>query len=247
MNVPDVASRSLVTIIGEGSMQAPTARAFHDSVRIDDRTFIWGGRKSLGDYHSRLELFSVNMLNGKWHQQTVAPPDTPTPCEGACSAAIGNTIYSFGGWTSSGACDELYKLDLNEMRWRRVIGRGLKPERKHGAGMCTVEGKLLVMGGYGPMPKARHPQAEYKEDSYDNGFGWTNELSEFDPHTDCWSALSVTDTRPSPRERHTLTGVNERLAVIFGGYDGKLLNDLWLLNYGNKAVPCCIGLCMRVT
>ena len=63
--------------------------------------FVWGGTTSKRDqHHSRLDMFSVNMLTGEWYQHTVIPPvtplDTPTPCQQACSAAIGNTIYSYG-------------------------------------------------------------------------------------------------------------------------------------------------------
>ena len=151
--------------------------------------FVWGGNTGKpGQYHSRLDLFSVNMLTGEWHQHTVTPPDTPTPCERACSAAIGNTIYSYGGHICSSpfrTCDELYKLNLEEMRWRRVEARGTTPEGRHGAGMCRLNGKLLLMGGYGPLPSqmAKHPQAQYKKNPYSEGRCWNNELFEFDPRT----------------------------------------------------------------
>ena len=146
--------------------------------------FVWGGRTSKeGQYHSRLDMFSVNMLTGECHQHTVTPPDMPPPCHGACSAAIGNTIYSYGGKISSSpfrTCDELYKLNLDEMRWRRVSTRGTKPEGRSVAGMCSVSGKLLLMGGYGPLPsQTNHPQAQY----FGKDCGRNNELFEFDPQT----------------------------------------------------------------
>ena len=147
--------------------------------------FVWGGRTiNLGQYHSRLDMFSVNMLTGEWHQHTVTPPDTPTPCERACSAAIGNTIYSYGGmirWSPFRTCDELYKLNLEEMRWTRVEARGTTPEGRSGAGMCRLNGKLLLMGGYGPL--AKHPQAQYKKDKFIESRSFNNELFEFNPET----------------------------------------------------------------
>jgi N-acetylneuraminic acid mutarotase len=180
------------------------------------------------------------MLSGEWREHTATPPDTPTPCHGACSAAIRNTIYSFGGWTSSKKhSDEFYKLDLDEMRWRKVEGGEIKPEGREGAGMCRVNGnsKLLLMGGYGRLPHTKHPQAQYKDNEHENGFGWNNELFEFDPCTDCWSALSVTGSKPSPRADHTLTTLDEKRAILFGGWDGeKSLNDLWLFDYGKKVL-----------
>ena len=151
--------------------------------------FVWGGQTiKLGQYHSRLDLFSVNMLTGEWHQHTVTPPDTPTPCEHACSAAIGDTIYSYGGmssWAPFRTCNELYKLNLEEMRWKRVEARGTTPEGRFGAGMCRLNGKLLLMGGFGPLPSqmAKHPQAQYKKNKGIEGHGWNNELFEFNPQT----------------------------------------------------------------
>ena len=151
--------------------------------------FVWGGNTGQWNkHHSRLDLFSVNMLTGEWHQHTVTPPDTPTPCQEACSAAIGNTIYSYGGEISSTpfrTCNELYKLNLEEMRWKRVEARGTTPEGRAGAGMCRLNGKLLLMGGFGPLPSqmAKHPQAQYKKNKAIEGRGWNNELFEFDPQT----------------------------------------------------------------
>ena len=153
--------------------------------------FVWGGRTIEPDkHHPRLDMFSVSMLTGEWHQHTVTvtPPDTPTPCERACSAAIGNTIYSYGGvsrWKPFRAHDEMYKLNLEEMRWRKVETRGTKPKERCGAGMCRLNGKLLLMGGYGSLPSqsAKHPQAQYKKNKDIESRGWNNELFEFDPQT----------------------------------------------------------------
>ena len=182
--------------------QTPPARLYHDSIVLKDTMFVWGGHTgNPGQHHSRLDMFSVNMLTGEWHQHTVTPPDTPPPCQQACSAAIGNTIYSYGGlsrWSPFTTHVELYKLNLEEMRWRTAEDRGMKPERRYDAGMCCVNRKLLLMGGYGPLPSqmAKHPQAEYKPGFIGKGCGWNNELFEFDPQTgDCiikqWYSLFI--------------------------------------------------------
>ena len=148
-----------------------------------DRLFIWGGNTGrLGQYHSRLDMFSVNMRTGKWLKYNITS-DTPLPCQDACTATIGNTIYSYGGeiaWTPFRVSGELYQLHLKDMRWKKVKAKGTKPEGRNGAGICSVNGKLLLMGGYGPLPSERkHPQVEYEVTA---GYGWNNELFEFDPH-----------------------------------------------------------------
>ena len=155
---------------------------------LEDRLFVWGRMTDAdGRYHSQSSFFSVDMLTGEVYPHNVTPSDTLPPCEGACSAAIGNTIYSYGGkisWSPYKTSDELYNLNLEDMKWRRVEATGTKPEARFGAGMCRVNGKLLLMGGYGPLPSERkHPQAEYKESTQVIGHGRSNDLFEFDPQT----------------------------------------------------------------
>jgi hypothetical protein len=221
--------------MAESQQEVPPARAGHESVLLDGRTFVWGGTKTGGGYHSRANVFSVNMLSRQWHEHPVTPPDTSTPCYGACSAAIGNTIYSFGGQTNEKCSDEFYNLDINEMRWRKTEVEGIKPDGRRGAGMCQINGKLLLMGGFGPITSRNHPQAQYKESEKCKDLGWNNELFEFDPQTKYWCAVSVTGSKPSPRQNHTLTAVDDKRAVLFGGSDGdNQLNDLWLFYYGTK-------------
>ena len=56
----------------------------------------------------------------------------------------------------------------------------------------------------------------------------------------CWSPVCVTGFKPSPREDHTLTAVDEKRAILFGGYDGqKKLNDVWLFDGEMKVVYSC--------
>ena len=55
----------------------------------------------------------------------------------------------------------------------------------------------------------------------------------------CWSPVSVTGFKPSPRSGHTLTAVDEKRAILFGGYNGERLNDVWLFDGERKVVSCC--------
>ena len=157
---------------------------------LNDRLFIWGGRANsiFFPYHSSLNVFSVRMPTGEWCQQNVTTSDRSLPCENACSASIGNTIYSYGGKAGENAVHvyaELYKLNSEDMSWTIVKTRGLKPEGRCGAAMCSMNRKLLLMGGYGPLPsKRKHPQAQYKSDSsMIDRVGWNDELFEFEPLT----------------------------------------------------------------
>jgi hypothetical protein len=213
----------------------PPARAYHESVVLEDTMFVWGGRTEKHNcYHSRLSIFGMNMLTGVWSEHSITPPVEPPPCDEACCGIIGNTIYSFGGEISFSpykASNELYKLNLEERQWRRVDTKGTRPEGRVGAAMCNMNGKLLLMGGHGPLPSVRrHPVADYKEDNNLSEYcGWNNELFEFDPETDSWNTVCVEGSKPCPRDGHTLTAMDEIKAVLFGGYNGeKPFNDMWL-------------------
>ena len=47
-------------------------------------------------------------------------------------------------------------------------------------------------------------------------------------------------SKPSARVGHTLTAVDEKRAILFGGFDGKKeLNDVWLFDGERKVVSCC--------
>ena len=47
----------------------------------------------------------------------------------------------------------------------------------------------------------------------------------------------MTGSEPSPRALHTLTAVDEKRVILFGGVDDqKYLNDLWLFDMQKKVV-----------
>ena len=95
----------------------PPPRGYHGSVVLNDRLFVWGGKADTLRQHSCLDLFSVHLLTGEWCQQTVTSSGTVPPCNEACTAAIGNTMYSYGGKVNEGiVSDELYKLNPKDMR-----------------------------------------------------------------------------------------------------------------------------------
>ena len=65
--------------------------------------------------------------------------------------------------------------------------------------------------------------------------------------SDCWSPVCVTGSKPSPRAGHTLTAVDEKRAILFGGGDGeKVLNDVWLFDGERKVVLIVLLFCVFV-
>jgi hypothetical protein len=176
--------------------EEPPSRSDHESLEVNNTMFIFGGRDSTGtgdivDFH---HLISIDMLTGERNQHTVTPSESESPDLSslwACSASIGNTLYTYGGlikWYPVTYSDELHKLNLDEMRWRRIDVKGIKPEKRMAAAMCKVKERLLLMGGYGPWPSQTNPnpnhsQAQYKKNKDDTVNCYNNELYQYDPST----------------------------------------------------------------
>lgn len=44
-----------------------------------------------------------------------------------------------------------------------------------------------------------------------------------------WKECKMPKTYPSPRYNHSACAVSDRQIIVFGGYDGNYLNDVWVL------------------
>ena len=62
--------------------------------------------------------------------------------------AIGNKLYLFGGAPKSGPMlNDLWKLDLGAMAWRRLQPAGEAPHVRCSHGAAAVGGDILFFGG----------------------------------------------------------------------------------------------------
>ena len=56
-------------------------------------------------------------------------------------------LWSFGGFTPSGHCGELFKLDVETKRWTTITTSGVSPSARSGHTMGSTDGFLWVFGG----------------------------------------------------------------------------------------------------
>jgi hypothetical protein len=172
-------------------------------VPVDDKGAVW-----------RLNL---DENDAKWERVPTTGDAPPPPCIAPAAAALGSSIFLFGGRTAidmqQGTLGDVYKLDTTTHRWETVWKREKQegddnaaanapaPRSYHAA--ASLGGKLFIFGGCGPS-------------------GRLNDLWAFDPDTRTWERMPdpPKDSVP-PRGGASLAALpaQQRLVVV-GGFDG---------------------------
>ena len=161
---------------------------------IGDNLHLWGGgpHPDLPKVHnndekrrltSQVEIF--NITTGKWDSKPTSG-DPPLGVVGYMCTTVNNKVYFFGGWCNHDLCyhNAIFQLDTSTYTWTQLQptdDRIAVMKRANGGMMSTEhEGQhcLLIIGGYGPMPFTRVPQAQYYQ--LPSGRISTNEHNLFD-------------------------------------------------------------------
>ena len=117
---------------------------------------------------SCVEVFRIE--SGDWKQQKTngAPP---LGVKGYGSAAVGDTLYFFGGYCNHYGCyhNSIHSLSTSSLHWVELsptTSEGGAPMRKDYCGTVAFkdgdEDILYVVAGWGPTPSYRQPGAHYK-------------------------------------------------------------------------------------
>eukprot|EP01147_Barroeca_monosierra_P008382 gene8383-10202_t len=149
----------------------------------------------------------------------------PAPRLNHAAAIVGQDLYIFGGFEDGEAKNDLYKLDLQKMKWTPILvcvptvqntqEVPNSPTRRCNHSMTACGQNLFVFGGRG---------------------GETllfNDLHCFDTETNTWKALTPTGQPPSPRDFHTTAVCNEKI-YVFGG--AKEIESQNVFEYYNDVV-----------
>ena len=128
-----------------------------------------------------------------------------------------NRVLVFGGFSSTSVLDETWEFSLDAgPQWRMLAFDGDIPPARYGhtAIVEPVRDRMLVFGGYGADGAPPDDPASL----------WELELA----GPPAWNLIQVPGTPPSPRSNHSAIydPVRDRM-VVFGGYYGQDLNDLW--------------------
>ena len=128
----------------------PAVRWGHITVVVDHKAYMWGGALKTWPMimypSSEVEIFDIRTAS--WEQKIAVGNPPPALVWVAC-AAIGNTIYTYGGWDGYSFYNTFYKLDLTAMEWSEVTPSNPSngPSRKMGCGAATYGDNILALFG----------------------------------------------------------------------------------------------------
>ena len=122
--------------------------------------------------------------SGDWiRRETSGTP--PLGVDGYCCAAVGDSLYYFGGYCGHDKCyhNSVHKLSTSSFQWMMLspsTSESRAPMRKRGSGMVAFrdseEDILCLVAGCGSTPSHRQPGAHYETD---HGYNWCNEQHMF--------------------------------------------------------------------
>ena len=160
----------------------PQPRSGHTTLCVDGHLYMWGGwMDGIPEVHDSPEkrefLSSVDVFQsdcGDWiRRETSGTP--PLGVRGYCCAAVGDSLYYFGGYCGHDKCyhNSVHKLSTSRsLQWTMLspsTSESGAPMRKVNSGMVAFrdgeEDILCVVAGIGPTPTHRQPGAQYKTDN----------------------------------------------------------------------------------
>ena len=130
------------------------------------------------------------------------------------SALADGTAVLFGGWDGGALLNDVYTLTVSgtSATWASLSSDGATPSGRSSHSMTALaDGTVVLFGGY---------DGALLNDVYTLTVSGTSAT---------WASLSIDGATPSGRYYHTMTALADGTAVLFGGYDGARLNDVYTL------------------
>ncbi|NXJ24885.1 RABEK protein, partial [Dicrurus megarhynchus] len=128
----------------------PQPRTFHtSSAAIGARLFVFGGGDKGAEpvKDQRLHVFDTATLT--WSQ-----PDThgdpPSPRHGHAMVAVGTKLFIHGGLAGDVFYNDLFCIDINDMRWVKIPAIGDVPGGRASHSSAVFQDHLYIFGGIGP-------------------------------------------------------------------------------------------------
>jgi hypothetical protein len=124
-----------------------------------------------------------------------------------CSAIVGNEMFIFGGENAKDEMlNDLYKLDLQTLKWTNFHSFGQVPEPRRYSTLVAKGKTLILFGG-------RDEQVRM------------NDMWMFNCLSENWTPIQTYGEIPSLRSAHTCEILGDSM-FIFGGMDGNKINQI---------------------
>ncbi|KAK2569848.1 Acyl-CoA-binding domain-containing protein 4 [Acropora cervicornis] len=132
------------------SGKPPSPRCDHASAVVGERFYILGGSGGQKLWYNDLHFFDTVTL--RWENVSVSGHLPHARSLHTISAHHSKDIYLFGGSNDKAIkvttpFDDIQKLSLSKLKWKKLICGGTQPERRLGHTAVFVYGQLVIFGG----------------------------------------------------------------------------------------------------
>jgi len=202
---------------------SPAGRIEHVAVLdpVRDRLIVFAGKTGTAYFN---DLWSLDLTTLEWSPlEALGTPPPPLETRGVYDP-VRDRIVFFGGYRPENLdLDSLWALSLaGTPAWTPLVAAGpAPPVRSAHAMIYDPEGdRVVVLGGI------RHPSS-YRNDV------WSLSLAGLPT----WTQILSDAPLPPRRYGHNVVYVpNSRRMVVFGGFNGVYMNDLWSLDLDGPPV-----------
>lgn len=185
---------------------------------------------------SELYTFSVDAL--AWSRVDHASGTVPEKRSGHGSCAVRHCMLIYGGWSTSGKCDDCHSFDTETATWAVVDVGATGPRWGHSQlGIAAVPSwQVFVFGGSGP-PARDEKDATEDPDAAESVFLATTSVLDMGKRR--WTQLTGGGGGgPAPRADAAMAydPTSSRL-IMHGGWANSWLGDIWTMSVASVIGP----------
>lgn len=145
----------------------------------------------------------------------------------------------YGGWSTSGKCDDCHSYDTDTATWAAVDVGATGPRWGHSLlGIAAVPSwQVFVFGGSGPPPRDEKDAGGDDADAAESAFLATTSVLDMGKRR--WTQLTGGGGGgPAPRADAALVyDPSSSRLILHGGWANNWLGDIWTLNVGSVIGP----------
>ncbi|BDA51022.1 Nitrile-specifier protein 5 [Coccomyxa sp. Obi] len=202
----------------------PVARSSHTVTFIKSgkgKAYVFGGEhQPRTPIDSELHVYELDC--GAWNPVQCSG-DAPCPRVAHTAAAVGDTIYFFGGRSGiemgEGSMNDLYSFDTKAGKWTRLEPKGALPEPRSFHAMVAIGSKIYVFGGCGKG-------------------GRLNDLHMFDTEAMEWLQMPSSPDIKGRGGAGLVASADGGSLFVVGGFAGYELNDVHRFDLAQRTWDC---------
>ncbi|XP_051749902.1 rab9 effector protein with kelch motifs isoform X2 [Ctenopharyngodon idella] len=124
----------------------PTVRTYHtNSACVGNRLYVFSGGDAGAAPVTDPQVHVFDSETMKW-EKVKAKGEIPPGVAAHSSVSFGKNIFIFGGMTSEGASNSMYKFQCEKQRWTRLKFEGDLPPGRLDHSMCLVPWRVKTAG-----------------------------------------------------------------------------------------------------